>query len=83
MLCNSLFVVIEKSWIKVVSATSGNLKNTSFGVLYESVLRGRWLRRASTLLICLSLIFENSPFLGEYCRTNPLVFSFRPRSHDE
>lgn len=55
-------------------------RKTSFGDLKPRDLRGRSLRRRSTLATSAEVIVEKSVPFGKKSRIRPLVFSFRPRS---
>lgn len=55
---------------------------TSMGVLKPRVFRGRLLRSLTASSTCDWVTVLKSVPLGKYCRNNPLVFSFNPRSHE-
>ncbi len=57
-------------------------ENTSLGVLMPRHFSGRLFSLFMAGSISLWVMVVNSPPFGKYCRMSPLVFSFRPRSHE-
>ncbi len=71
------------SRIQLASATGGLMpKNTWFGVFIPRHFLGRLLSLSMTMFTSVSVMVEKSRFFGKYCLTNPLLFSFRPRSQE-
>ena len=66
-------------WIQTRSATRFNDRvNTSLGVLNPSRFLG-WLFNCSWIILSSSSVtVDTALFLGMYCRSNPLKFSFDP-----